>query len=783
VPATQIERPFKLKSTLGDDALLLESFSGYERVSTPFRYLLHVLSPDANIDMKALLTKPLVLSCDLPEEKIRHTHGLISRMKLLEVGEDGLAAYEIEMVPWLWFLHQFHDCRIFQNKSVPDIIEKVFKDRGFTDFEMNTHGTYEPREYCVQYRETDFNFISRLMEEEGIFYFFKQEDSKHTLVVGDAASAFAACPHMAKARYTPATGGLLEEDTVAQIEHEYRVNTGKTSLTDYDFEKPNTSLMATLSGGSEGEDQEGEFYDYPGRHKTKAEGDRYVRIRLEEREVNIQTVRGLSNCMGFECGYKFTLEEHFRDSANQEYVLLALEHRGKNTSYRSGRHEEPFQYTNRFEAIPASVPFRPPRLARKPAIHGTQTAVVVGKSGEEIFTDKYGRVKVQFFWDREGVMDENSSCWIRVAQGWAGKGWGVIHIPRIGQEVVVSFLEGDPDRPLITGSVYNADQTVPYALPDEHTKSSLKSMSSKGGGGFNEIRFEDKKDSEEIFIHAQKDIDIRVVKDRLEWIGQDRHLMVVRDKLEDVQRDSHTNIARDQVTKFGRDHHLEIAGKEAIKITGSHSLSVTGDVIEEFKANHSSQVTQNLYLKAMQVVIEASTGLTLKVGSNFITIDMSGIAIKGMPMVQINSAGAALSGSAGSLVSPLSPTAAKEAVKADPGATTTPGSSSAYTPTKMSAQALAGWAPPPRRVSAASSAPTHNPEAPENQDKTHWIEIELVDEEGKPVTGEPYKITLPDGKVADGTTDSKGRAKIPNIDPGQCQVTFPNLDKDAWGKA
>jgi type VI secretion system secreted protein VgrG len=784
VPATQIERPFRLKSTLGDDALLLESFTGYERVSTPFRYLLHVLSSDPNLAMKDLLTKPLVLSYDMPEDKSRHTHGLVSRMKLLEYGEDGLAAYEIEMVPWLWFLHQFHDCRIFQNKSVPDIIEKVFKDRGFTDYDNKIQGTYEPRDYCVQYRETDFNFVSRLMEEEGIFYFFQQDESKHTLVLADTASSFAPCTLMPKARYTPATGGRLDEDTVAHIEHEYRVNTGKTSLTDYDFEKPNTSLMATLSGASEGEDQEGEFYDYPGKHKTKAEGDRYVRLRLEEREVNIQTVRGLSNCMGFECGYKFTLEEHFRDDANQDYALLALEHRGKNTSYRSGRQEEPFEYTNRFEAIPIVVPFRPPRLSRKPAIHGTQTAVVVGKSGEEIFTDKYGRVKVQFFWDREGTMDENSSCWIRVAHGWAGKGWGSIHIPRIGQEVVVSFLEGDPDRPLITGSVYNADQEVPYALPGEHTKSTLKSMSSKGGGGFNEIRFEDKKDNEEIFIHAQKDIDIRVVKDRLEWIGQDRHLMVVNDKFEDVQRDSHVNIVRDQVEKFGRDHHLEIAGKEAIKITGSHSLAVTGDVIEEFKANHSSQVTQNLYLKAMQVVIEAATGLTLKVGSNFITIDMSGIAIKGMPMVQINSGGSALSGSAGSLVSPLAPTAPKEAVKADPGKATTPGSSSANTPTKMdAAKVAAGAGAPPRRTSAASSAPTHNPEAAENQDKTHWIEIELLGEDGKPITGEPYKVTLPNGKVADGTTDSKGRAKIPNIDAGQCKVTFPNLDKDAWGPA
>jgi type VI secretion system secreted protein VgrG len=332
----------------------------------------------------------------------------------------------------------------------------------------------------------------------------------------------------------------------------------------------------------------------------------------------------------------------------------------------------------------------------------------------------------------------------------------------VGQEVVVDFIEGDPDRPIITGRVYNAEHMPPYELPAEMTKSTTKSYSSKGGGGFNEIRLEDKKESEQIFIHGEKDLDIRIKNDRKEWIGQNRHLIVTRDKMEKIDRDSHINIARDGIHKIGRDHHLEIAGKSAVKVTGSHSTNVTGDVIEEFKANHSSQVTQNLYLKAMQIVIEASTGITLKVGGNFITIDPAGVAIKGMPMVQINSAGAALSGSPGSLVSPLSPTAALEAAKAKPGEASQPQSGSA-------------------RLSAASDAPTHDPNAEENKDKKHWIEIELQDEAGLPVTGEPFRITLPDGStVADGTTDDKGCARVENIDPGACTVTFPNLDQEAW---
>jgi type VI secretion system secreted protein VgrG len=769
LPSTQINRPFRVKTPLGDDALLLDSFTGVERVSEPFHFLLRLLSPDPNVDMQGLLNQPAVLSLRLDEDTERHIHGNIRRMKLLEVGSDGMAAYEAEVVPWFWFLTLFHDCRIFQNKTVPEIVEKVFKDRGFSHFKLKLQGTYNPREYCVQYRETDFNFVSRLLEDEGIFYFFEQSPDKDTLVLADDPSAFAPCPNQAKARFMPSQGGRLDEDTVSTLEAEFRVKTGTASLNDYDFEKPKTTLFATLASQQKGED-----YDYPGKYKTKDEGDHYARIRLEELEVDIVTARGESNCMGFECGYKFTLSDFYRDSANIDYTLLGLEHQARNSSYQAGQ-VDPFEYRNRFEVMPNSVPFRPKRRARKPVIDGTQTALVVGKSGEEIWTDKYGRVKVQFYWDREGNFDEKSSCWIRVAQGWAGKLWGFICIPRIGQEVIVSFLEGDPDRPIITGSVYNAEEMPPYTLPDNQTQSTWKSMSSKGGDGFNEIRFEDLKGKEQVFIHGEKDMDMRIKNDRREWIGEDRHLVVIRDKLEKTGRDSHFDLTRDHIEKIGRDHHLTISGKEAIAITGSHSLSVTGDVIEQFSANHSSLVTQNLYLKAMQVVIEAAVGLTIKAGASFITIDSSGIAISGTPMVQINSGGSALSGSPGSLVSPLSPTDATDASDTGPGQTTSV-SGKGGTPANMSLKDIS-----PATRSPASDAPTHDPNSPENKDKKHWIEIKLVDDAGKPVPGEPYKITLPDGTtVADGTLDDKGFARVDGIDPGTCKVTFPNLDKDSW---
>jgi type VI secretion system secreted protein VgrG len=786
LPATQLDRPFRLKTPLGDDALLLDSFIGWERVSTPYRYTLRLLSADPNIKMKDLMAKPAVLGLRLDEDKERYIHGHVSRMKLLEFGEDGMAVYEAEMVPWLWFLTLYSNCRIFQHKSVPEILEQVFKDRGFADYKLNLQGSFQPREYCVQYRETDFNFVSRLMEEEGIFYFFEHTNSKHTLVLANATKAFAACPNMPEARYAPSMGGRLDEDTVAGIEHEYRVNTGKASLTDYDFEKPSTDLYATLSGADEGKGrQEGEYYDYPGLYASKADGDKYARLRLEEREVPLVTVRGNGNCMGFECGYKFTLKEHFRDEANQAYSLIALQQRGRNTSYSSGP-EEPFEYSNSFECIPNSVPFRPPRLARKPMIHSTQTAVVVGKAGEEIWPDKYGRVIAQFFWDREGKADEKSSCWIRVAQGWAGKQWGAIYIPRMGQEVIVSFLEGDPDRPIITGRVYNAEQMPPYGLPDEKTKSTLKSFSSKGGGGFNELRFEDKKGSEQIFIHAEKNVDIRVKNDEFKTIERNVHQVVTQDHYEHIKHDHHVMIDNDQIVKVTRDHHLNVTGKQAVKVTSTHTLQVGGDVTEVFDQNHSEKTGMNLYVKAgMGIVIEATSGITLKCGSNSVVVDPAGVTVTGSLIVldgkltRINSGpgSPAMSGTLGSPVSPTAPTEAQDADQADPGQMSEIQAEQKEQQTgKYGSTVLTPHNP---SAAAAANVGADETSAADRKPKT-WIEIKLVNKDGLPVPGEKYQVKLPDGTVAEGTLDSKGHARIDGVDPGSCEVTFPDMDETVW---
>jgi type VI secretion system secreted protein VgrG len=400
-------------------------------------------------------------------------------------------------------------------------------------------------------------------------------------------------------------------------------------------------------------------------------------------------------------------------------------------------------------------------------IPGPVTAVVTGPSGEEIFTDKYGRVKVKFHWDRENDYNADSSCWLRVATMWAGKQWGSIFIPRVGHEVVVSFIEGDPDRPIVVGSVYNSDTMPVYDLPAQKTRSGIKSNSTIGSGGFNEFCFDDTKGKEQIRMHGQYDMDTRIEHDDRYWAGRDRHEKVGRDQVAEIGRDTHINVTQDMVQEIGRDLHTTVSGKMAAAVTGSCSLKVTGDMIEQFSADQSTSVTGMCHIKGQNVVIEAATALTISVGGNSININAAGVQIIGT-IVLINSGGSPLPGIPKMLVSPISPIAAMLADHIVPGSEVT-----------YKAQ-LAAMTPAQQAAAAAADAPTHNPNSEENKQKKHWIEIELVDEEGKPAAGVRYRVTVPDGTSQEGTLDEKGFARVDGIDPGTCKVTFPELDKEAW---
>jgi type VI secretion system secreted protein VgrG len=679
---TQDDRFIAINTPLGKDVLLLEGFRGQEAISRLFHFDVDLLSENHDIEFKDIIGQRVAIRITEYSGSPRYINGFVSRFS--QGGYDpAFAHYRMEVVPWLWFLTRHADCRIFQNKTIPQIIEQVFKDRGFTDYRSSLTETYEEREYCVQYRETDFQFVSRLMEEYGIFYFFEHEENKHTLVLADSATACKNCPDGSVVRYNLAGGGLDVDDMVDQFNLTLDLRSGKYSMTDYNFETPSANLMANdptvmeYAGNSKLE-----IYDYPGKYQTQSEGKSLAKVRMQEEEAAIKIGRGKGDCRTFVTGYKFELQDHPAQSMNGSYVLTEMLHEASvGGGYTTGDLGAG-TYSNSFSCIPADVPFRPPRITPKPLISGPQTAVVVGKSGEEIWVDKYGRVMVQFFWDRVGKKDENSSCWIRVSQAWAGKNWGAMWIPRIGQEVIVEFLEGDPDRPIITGRVYNADQEVPYQLPEHGTRSTLLSRSSKGGAtaNFNEIRFEDKKGSEQIFINAEKDMDLRVEQESREFVGASRHLIVGSDQKESVGGSLHSKVGKGFNQKVGDGVSLDV-GTALNQKTGTTFAHEAGT---------------DIHLKAgMNVVIEAGVELTIKAGSAFVNLGPAGVAISGS-MVLINSGGAAGSGPGANTQSPEAPDEADDGSKGTKlgggaGASSSPASSGGGWTKNESGSSGGGW--------------------------------------------------------------------------------------------
>jgi type VI secretion system secreted protein VgrG len=635
---TQANAPMAIATPLGDDVLLLAQLSGREELGRLFEYTLELLSDESEINFEDLIGQNVTIRIEAPGGETRYINGLVSRF--VQTGfEPGAASYQAVVVPWLWFLTRTSDCRIFQNRSVPDIIKQVLNDQGFSDIEMSLTGNYPEREYCVQYRETDFDFISRLMEHEGIYYYFKHEDGKHTLVLVDAPTAHAPDPEAAEVRFHIPSEGELAGEYIYEWTLEKAAQPGRYSVNDFDFENPLGSLESKSSITREHAAANFEIYDYPGKYATTAEGERFARTRLDELHAGYERAHAASDVRALVVGNTFTLTDHPRPDQNRDYLIVAAEYAASCNDYGSGQDDGEDTYTCTFTAIPAAQQFRPARLTRRPQIRGPQTAIVVGKIGEEIWTDEFGRVKVQFPWDRYSRADETSSCWVRVAQSVAGKKWGSIFLPRIGQEVIIEFLDGDPDRPIITGRVYNGVNKPPYDLPADATKSGLKSSSSKGGGGFNELRFEDKAGEEQIFMHAQLDMHTRVLNDECEWVGNDRHLIVKNDQIELVENNRGEKVVGDHAEEIGKDRHLKVKGNEAKHVVGQLSLSVDGDVVEVVKGKQSTVVTGDYYLKADTIVIEAKTNITIKVGGTHIAIEAGGITIGTSGTVEITAGG------------------------------------------------------------------------------------------------------------------------------------------------
>jgi type VI secretion system secreted protein VgrG len=671
---SQDTRVMKIRTPLGKDVLLLAAFEATEEMSRPFSVvaeLLHEGTPGGEevkeIDPSSILAKSVCIEIEQRDKTKRYFNGIVSRFEQRN-RDDRFTHFQMEIVPKVWLLSQRSQSRIFQHMTIPDILRKVFE--GIT-IAWNLRGRYEKRNYCVQYRETDLDFAMRLMEEEGIFYFFKHTDQEHEMVIGDEVGAYGTCP--VKSTVSFDLNIPRDDDFVSLVRTwivNYRLQTGKVTYWDHNFELPYKKLEDSKETVFPLEIKNKlEVYDYPGRYAQiydgidKSGGEQASELEkifterahatnkaMQAIDSRYKIISGAGDCASFTSGHKFTLENHPIASSNREYVLTSVSHSATQSPDYASEDSVLDPYDNSFTCIPAAAGsiFRPGQITPKPVIPGAQTATVVGPAGEEIFTDKYGRVKVQFHWDRDGKLDPDSSCWIRVAQTWSGKKWGTMFIPRIGMEVVVSFIEGDPDRPIITGCVPNPDMMPPYTLPDEKTKSTIKTNSSTGGGGFNELRFEDKKGEEEIFIHAEKNMDIRIKHDKKELVINDRHTIVEKNSFEEGRGDSSYKLSGDSRTEMGGSSSTKVGGDIDTKVGGKYALDAGGEI----------------HLKAgMKVVIEAGTQITLKVGGNFVDIGPAGVTIVGT-LVNINSGGAAGSGSG---CSTTAPTAPKEAGKAEAG--------------------------------------------------------------------------------------------------------------------
>lgn len=599
--------PFALTTPLSPGDLVFASLSHSSRLSTLEQGELALLSARADIDPNKLLGKPMSLAIELRDGAKRHVHGYVTRFAAgMHKGRQ--FGWQATIKPWLWFLTRTADCRIFQDMTVPDIVEAVFKDHAaIADFEFKLVKSYRRRVYCVQYRESDFNFVARLLEDEGIYWFFMHGPSGHKLMLVDDAGSHddvegqTVFPHYENPGQAPP-----DSEYVSHWRFAHEVQAGKSVLASYDFERPTTELLVNTEHARGHDQADLEMFDWQGEWVQRADGQHLADVRIDEMQCRWQRCSASSNAHTLATGQCFELDGHTRADQNQKYLLTQVQLSAFDAAGESGGSAGEVKCS--FSAQPATQQFRPPRQTPKPFVQGPQTAVVTGPGGEEIFTDKYGRVKVRFHWDRNGDKKEKSSCWVRVSTPWAGKSFGFVQIPRIGQEVVVDFLEGDPDQPLITGRVYNAENMPPWELPANATQSGVLTRSSKGGayGNANAIRFEDKKGSEQLWIHAEKNQDIEVENDETHWVGHDRtktvdhdeKVQVKHDRIERVDNKESISIGVDRSMQIGRNKSETVGANKIVDVGANHSetigaamsLTVGSTLTETIAVNHSEAV-------------------------------------------------------------------------------------------------------------------------------------------------------------------------------------------------
>ncbi len=614
---------------------IIDEVEGEEQISGLFYYNLKLRTPDNNVDFEKIMGESVTVSMEMRDETKRYLNGIVTRFEQAEY-DSTTTTYYAEIRPWLWQLTLTRDSKIFQNMKITEIIPDIFKSFGFSDYKDDITGAFEKREYCVQYQETAFDFVSRLMEEAGIFYYFEHTEKAHTLIMANDKGTHKTCPGVATACMTDAEQEGGGDDLIRACALVHQLTSNSYAIDDFNFETPATDLVTSVKGKTKGKLR---IYKYPGGFIKTKDGDKIAKRRIESYELPGVLIRGEGYCKGFIAGYKFQLKEHVRKKLNSSYVL-------RRVSIQADQEI----YTNAFEAFPATVPFSPRQIIKKPKIYGTQTAIVVGKQGEEIWPDKLGRVKVQFHWDQEGANDEKSSCWIRVAQVWAGKNWGTLFIPRLGAEVIVSFLEGDPDYPIIIGTVYNSVQTLPYELPGEKNKSTIQTRSTKDGKAGNEIRFDDTIDEEELYFHAQKDQNIKVENNRTVTVLKDETITIKKNRTTTIEEENET------LTVAKGDREITVTkGTETHSVKGTRSLTVTDAETHKNDDGFTHKVKKDYVLKVDgdltidvkgEIKITSKDNVTIKASKN-VTVKASKKLLNQSGKSLTNKAGTALLNKAG----------------------------------------------------------------------------------------------------------------------------------------
>ncbi len=636
------EERFFFEANGASDDFHLVRMTGRETLSQSYRFEIEVVSPYPDIELTPTLGQPALITLldqtNSGEPYTRYIHGVVTEAELEDCSLRQ-STYHFVLEPKTELLNLRSGCRIFQQQTIEEIITTLLQDAGFSgdEYRFDLQELHPARDYCVQYNETELNFIQRLLEEEGVHYYFEHEEALHRIVFSDSSATHSPLENDPIVPYFHDAQGTLREQHIFKFDYSEAIVSGKTQIRDYDFTRPVLKLESQQQFEI---DQQLEVYNYPGRFNTSELGDHFANVILQSINAQRILVNAESDINRMIPGLSFQLEEHERDELNTEYYITQVEHECSQPQVlEQGATTEGSKYTNRISAIPFDVPFRAPLTTPVPYVHGCQTAIVSGPDGEEIYTDQYGRIKVQFHWDRVGQRDEQSSCWMRVSQLFAGKQYGSMFIPRIGEEVLIDFLEGNPDRPMVTGRLYHGLNRAPYPLPDNKTMSTIKTNSSKGGEGFNEIRIEDKKGEEQLFTHAEKDLEQMTHNDHKEWVGNEHHRILEMNEYREIKGDEHVKTQQRYSRQVNSDMHLIIGNNHQVDIA---------------KNQYTYAGSELHYTSGVKHALEAGVEIAFKAGGSLLTINPGGVTFKGA-QVKLNAGGGGGSGTRAAPIAPQRP--------------------------------------------------------------------------------------------------------------------------------